>query len=180
MRIKVTCITCVCHCVCWGGFTGVLYTWCKDYHLECAWFANTPSGVMTFSFVINTPPLSPSRSFSACTITGIHKNAKRFSKDRNSSAKTLCNIADHFPLNCNSGHEAKKNMHSLTLSVQRLLSPCISDCQIPHCQFTSKSHLSLIEPYCLPRPDFTARSIVYISIVCAIQLVPWVIDVFIL
>lgn len=112
-----------------GGGMRISYTWCKDNRLECAWFANAPSAAMTFSFVINTPPLSLSRSFSPCAITGIHKNAKRFSKDTNSSARTFRNIADHFTLDSNYGREAKKDqkkkkkkLHFPTHNVQRLLS----------------------------------------------------------
>lgn len=119
---------------------------------------------MTFSFVINTPPLSLSRSFSPCAITGIHKNAKRFSKDTNSSAHTFRNIADHFTLDSNYGGEAKKDQKKEEKKIafpnsQRAAS-VISDCQIPRSHFTSKTHLSLIEPYCLPLPDFTVRSTV--------------------
>lgn len=115
---------------------------------------------MTFSFVINTPPLSLSRSFSPCAITGIHKNAKRFSKDTNSSAHTFRNIADHFTLDSNYGREAKKDQKKIAFLNSQRAASVISDCQIPRSHFTSKTHLSLIEPYCLPLPDFTVRSTV--------------------
>lgn len=58
--------------------------------------------------------------------------------------------------------------------MQRLLSRCVSACQDPSSRFTSKRHLSLIEPYRLPLPDFAVRSVVCFSKVCVIKLVPWV------